>query len=118
MYLRGSGITAYFEEKLASRDQQEHVSVGFPVLDGTTVITDGYRFGEDGVRSMGRKLKLSEWPWPEGYSGGRPLPVPWWMTGDVSSWENVSGTYRPGGLSEAFAQELASGTGEEGKLGR
>ena len=84
-------LRAYFEGKLASRDQEENIYNGFPALDGRTVTTHGHRFGKDGVRSKSLKLKLSKWPWPEGWSSGRPLPIPFWMTGDVSSWETPLG---------------------------
>ena len=86
-------LRAYFEEKLAVRNKEDHHD-GFPALNSPAGTAHGHRFGKFGVRSLGRKPKPSEWPWPEGWSGGRPLSVPWWMTGDVSSWETPLGQKR------------------------
>lgn len=80
-------LRRYCEEQLALREPEEDIYEGFPPLKGPQNIPHGHRFGEHGVRSKWPEMEWQEGMEPEGWRGGRPLPIPSWMTGNVSSFE-------------------------------
>jgi len=104
----------YCEEQLALRDPYENMYEGFPAMDALNITPHGNRFGNHGVRSKALRMTVKNEGWPEGWSGGRPLPIPSWMTGDVSSWEKQTGGV---GRAESIRKKLAGmlGLGKKGK---
>jgi len=77
----------YCEQQLALRKPDEDIYKAFPSLQGPRGTPHGHRFGKSGVRSKRPQRELKEDGEPEGWRGGRPLPIPSWMAGNVSSFE-------------------------------
>lgn len=80
-------LRRYCERQLALREPDEDIYKGFPPLKGPHFIPHGHRFGEHGIRSKWPDMEWQEGGEPEGWRGGRPLPIPSWMTGNISSFE-------------------------------